>query len=677
MPFPCRTVLRVLLVVGVLSILLGAGPAATPVDPPAYRVVDLGTLAEPHSDFADSESQAYAINVSGLVVGISGTGAGTDAFLWDPGSGQMQSLDVFRRGSGAFGINAVGDTAGFLTTRRGQMHAARTRGCASVDLSALVEGVGGQAFGINDLGDVVGQVATGATTTHAFLWSVTEPIVSSNGLVDLDTLGGASSKAFAVNNIRQVVGVSATELGAQHAFRWSNGFMRDLGTLGGARSEARAINVLGHVVGSADTASAQSHAFRWTPRGMEDLGTLGGRSSAASGINNAGQIVGTSATPDGRQHAFFFSDPTGMVDLNRRIDYAVGEEWELVEARGINDGGWIVGTAIHNGQRHAFLLIPIGGEELPHPLAVPDCDQGGQQGGVGGAPVPVPLTRIAVFRPSTREWIVRNPDGSRTTVQFGEPGDQPVPADYLGLGYDQIAVFRPSTRQWLIRRDDRTTVGPIPFGLPGDMPVPADYLGLHHDQIAVFRPGSQEWLIRRAVDDATMVGPIQFGAPGDTPVPARYLLLESDPDQIAVFRPSTGQWLIRRATDDAQTIGPILFMQPRDRPVPGNYMKEGFGNAQLAVLKPGSMQWFIRNAGSDPARSDAEVVGPIPFGQPGDAPVPGAYIAGDHIQIALFHPGPPSVWRIRRDDGTELKPIALGEPGDQPVPAGYPFKLGR
>ena len=36
------------------------------------------------------------------------------------------------------------------------------------------------------------------------------------------------------------------------------------------------------------------------------------------------------------------------------------------------------------------------------------------------------------------------------TVTFGLAGDTPVPGDYLGLGYDQIAVYRPSTGQFLV-----------------------------------------------------------------------------------------------------------------------------------------------------------------------------------------------------------------------------------
>ena len=32
-------------------------------------------------------------------------------------------------------------------------------------------------------------------------------------------------------------------------------------------------------------------------------------------------------------------------------------------------------------------------------------------------------TRIAVFRPETAEWFLRNEDGSTTSVQFGQSGE--------------------------------------------------------------------------------------------------------------------------------------------------------------------------------------------------------------------------------------------------------------
>ena len=48
---------------------------------------------------------------------------------------------------------------------------------------------------------------------------------------------------------------------------------------------------------------------------------------------------------------------------------------------------------------------------------------------------------IAVYRPSTGTWFVRN----RFAAQFGDPGDIPVPGDYNGDGVTDVAVYRPST----------------------------------------------------------------------------------------------------------------------------------------------------------------------------------------------------------------------------------------
>jgi hypothetical protein len=72
-------------------------------------------------------------------------------------------------------------------------------------------------------------------------------------------------------------------------------------------------------------------------------------------------------------------------------------------------------------------------------------------------------TDIAVFRPSSGIWFVRN----GTTVAWGTSGDVPVPGDYDGNGTTDIAVFRPSTNAWFVRNG--TTAG---WGTSGDIALP-------------------------------------------------------------------------------------------------------------------------------------------------------------------------------------------------------------
>lgn len=65
--------------------------------------------------------------------------------------------------------------------------------------------------------------------------------------------------------------------------------------------------------------------------------------------------MGQAKNSAGQDRAFLF-DSTGMRDLNSLIPDTAG--WTLVEARGINDAGQIVGYGRHNGQPRAFLLTP-------------------------------------------------------------------------------------------------------------------------------------------------------------------------------------------------------------------------------------------------------------------------------------------------------------------------------
>jgi len=83
-------------------------------------------------------------------------------------------------------------------------------------------------------------------------------------------------------------------------------------------------------------------------------------SSVANCISDSGKIVGKAYY---WQYSYEFShavlfDPSGEgnnIDLNNLINPASG--WELLEATGINDDGWIIGNGINPaGDFHGFLL---------------------------------------------------------------------------------------------------------------------------------------------------------------------------------------------------------------------------------------------------------------------------------------------------------------------------------
>jgi hypothetical protein len=263
---------------------------------------------------------------------------------------------------------------------------------------------------------------------------------------------------------------------------------------------------------------------------------------------------------------------------------------------------------------------------------------------------PAPRAQIAVYRPPTRQWLLRGEDGSPTVIPFGGPGDLPVPADYLGSGAAQLAVFRPSTREWFLR-DDPGSTHVIPWGGPDDVPVPADYLGLGHAQITVFRPATGEWFVRREGGDGVV---IPFGGTGDQPVPADYFGLSRA--QPAVFHPGTAEWLLR--TDDGRAV-PIQWGARGDRPTPADYL--GLGHAQIAVFRPATAEWFVR--------SDQGEVIRIPFGAPGDQPVPADYLGLGRAQIAVFRPST-GQWFLRTDDGSAVE-VPWGTFMDQPIAAAF------
>jgi probable HAF family extracellular repeat protein len=293
---------------------------------PAAGMLDLGTLV------GDADSLGLGMNVKGWVVGYSSHAIPgpipiffSRPFLWTPTNGMVDLGTFGGRQGRAYAVNVSGWVVGGsdIDLFSGRQHAFLwTQADGMVDLGTLGGDLSSVAIGVNDNGLIVGNSGTlcdriepcdpANAVPHAFMWT------PSSGMVPLGTFGGVKSRVRALSANGHVVGDSQNSAGKYHAFVWTpeNG-MVDLGTLGGNESSAVAVNASGHVVGWSDLADGSRHAFWWTQAGgMVDLGTLGFNSSAAA-INDRCQIVGSSTTLSNQTHATLWniaSCPTVAAD---------------------------------------------------------------------------------------------------------------------------------------------------------------------------------------------------------------------------------------------------------------------------------------------------------------------------------------------------------------------------
>jgi probable HAF family extracellular repeat protein len=340
----------------------GGIPTTYAAAPPAYVVVDLGTLG-------GSTSFAQAINNLGQITGASSLpGDPTDpagnpifhAFLYS--NGRMIDIGTLG-GASSFGndINEKGQIVGdsFLPgnpTAFGSfsLHAFLYSDGVTTDLGALGGVFGSEADDINNRGDIVGAGDVPNGPLHGFIYS-------NGALNELPTSPSAYSEARGINNRGLVVGVTGTV--DLHAFTYessnSGAGIEDLGTLGGNISFAYRVNEADWIVGEAALPgppdSQLVHAFLCKGPGkpLRDLGTLPGDGySSAFGVNNLGQVIGDSF--DGvRSRPFLWSDGQ-MRDVNSLIPADSG--WQIQSIGAINDLGQMVGAAVRGGQSHAVLL---------------------------------------------------------------------------------------------------------------------------------------------------------------------------------------------------------------------------------------------------------------------------------------------------------------------------------
>lgn len=334
-------------------------PEAKLPQPPApdtmvYNVIDLGTFGG--SAFAN----ALGINQAGDVVG----GANfPDNKKFHPyrfsGNGPKEDLGTAGGEiAGANDINEAGEITGttFLVPGQDEPYLPfryTTNGVMQVITNTL-GGLNGEAAAINEGGRIVGaaEVAAGKFETVAFYAD------ANNVMRSLGTFGGPESRSENINDAGYIVGSAQLANGERRAFRHLgtgplNPTNDNLGTLGGNRSQAHAINAAGKVTGTARVAgNASSPAFLWEKnKGMISLGTLGsGTLAYGFAIDTNDVVVGWSLTKGGdfdSAEAFVWDRVNGMRNLNDLVPRRLG--LRLTGAYGINDAGWIVGTATRSG----------------------------------------------------------------------------------------------------------------------------------------------------------------------------------------------------------------------------------------------------------------------------------------------------------------------------------------
>jgi probable HAF family extracellular repeat protein len=339
-----------------VTVLIGGLAVSTPAAA-FYIVRDLGSL--PGGDY----SSAVAVNNSSVAAGMSFDSVDDHhAVLWSP-NGSIADLGATfgDASSEAFDVNDLGQAVG---------NAAQEAVLWSGGSQIALDAVGYQrseARGINDLGQVVGWVrSAGDYKNHLFIWQDANGNgVSDPGEMQFPYGPDVDAIALGINDAGQVVGQRWFDgAGQPRGFLKNGPVTKILGTLGGTSSLARAINASGQVVGTAQNLSGLDHAFLWTPSVpngttgiMTDLGALASYPrSEAFDINDQGAIVGRVRSNTGVYRAVIFTN-AGPKDLNSYISASSG--WTLLEARGINNSGWIVGRGLYNGESRAFMLIPL------------------------------------------------------------------------------------------------------------------------------------------------------------------------------------------------------------------------------------------------------------------------------------------------------------------------------
>ena len=352
------------LIVAVLSLaILSSATAATP----QYEIHDIGVV-----ETGDDASQGFGVSHGGIGVGRSIRTGGSQAFTWTLNGGIIGLPNLAGRSHAvANSANDNGVAVGTAaTTLFGSSRLPVIWQSGAVSQLPLPAGETlGDANSVNASSVAVGSVDAGSLQ-RGTIYS------GGSGTVITQTTANGSFfvTAFGINDSGRVVGQGIDPMNAARnvgiVYDIGQNMAFEVGALPGLNGAlAFGVSNSGYVVGSSMLNQGSGLPFIWSDQGgMVAIPLASGTSQgSARAVNSAGWVVGNDSS------AFsipFLYDGTNTYRLADLIPANSG--WDLSmntssSADGISEDGVIVGTAVHNGDTHAYAMVPVAPSPTPTP----------------------------------------------------------------------------------------------------------------------------------------------------------------------------------------------------------------------------------------------------------------------------------------------------------------------
>jgi uncharacterized membrane protein len=334
---------------------------------PQYQIYDIGVI-----QVGDTASQRFGVSHGGIAVGRSIRTGGSQAFTWTINGGIIGLPNLAGR-SHAVSTSAndnrvmVGTVA---TTLFGTSRLPVMWQNGAVSQLPLPSGETlGDANSVNASSVAVGSIDGGSLQRGAIYTGAGGAIITQT-----TATGCFFVTAFGINDSGRVVGQgidpnnAARNVGIVYDIGQSMAF--EVGALPGFNGALSfAVSNTGHAVGSSMLNQGSGLPYIWSDQGgMVAIPLATGTSEgSARAVNSAGWVVGTDSS------AFaipFVYDGTNTYRLADLIPPNSG--WDLSmntssSADGISEDGIIVGTGVHNGETHAYAMVPVAPSPTPTP----------------------------------------------------------------------------------------------------------------------------------------------------------------------------------------------------------------------------------------------------------------------------------------------------------------------